>query len=61
MEQIARSAAVSVPTVFAYFGSKQEILLEKLREADHRAISAARQRIPSWTTRSTPFAISSVA
>lgn len=46
MEQIARSAAVSVPTVFAYFGSKQEILLEKLREADHRAISAARRRIP---------------
>lgn len=46
IEQIARSAAVSVPTVFAYFGSKQEILLEKLREADHRAISAARRRIP---------------
>nr|WP_243434678.1 TetR/AcrR family transcriptional regulator [Pseudomonas sp. 30_B] len=48
MEQIARQAAVSVPTVFAYFGSKQEILLEKLREADHRAIAEARQRAPEF-------------
>ncbi|WP_176508043.1 MULTISPECIES: TetR/AcrR family transcriptional regulator [Pseudomonas] len=45
MEQIARLAAVSVPTVFAYFGSKQEILLEKLREADHRAVAEARKRL----------------
>ena len=45
MEQIARLAAVSVPTVFAYFGSKQEILLEKLREADHRAVAEARRRL----------------
>lgn len=48
MEQIARLAAVSVPTVFAYFGSKQEILLEKLREADHRAIAEARRRAPGF-------------
>lgn len=48
MEQIARQAAVSVPTVFAYFGSKQEILLEKLREADHRAIAEARRRAPEF-------------
>lgn len=48
MEQIARLAAVSVPTVFAYFGSKQEILLEKLREADHRAIAEARRRAPEF-------------
>ncbi|HEN8711092.1 MULTISPECIES: TetR/AcrR family transcriptional regulator [Pseudomonas] len=48
MEQIARLAAVSVPTVFAYFGSKQEILLEKLREADHRAVTQARRRLPEF-------------
>jgi len=48
MEQIARLAAVSVPTVFAYFGSKQEILLEKLREADHRAVAEARRRLPEF-------------
>lgn len=48
MEQIARLAAVSVPTVFAYFGSKQEILLEKLREADHRAVTEARRRLPEF-------------
>ncbi|MEE1920451.1 helix-turn-helix domain-containing protein [Pseudomonas sp. 148P] len=48
MEQIARLAAVSVPTVFAYFGSKQEILLEKLREADHRAVAEARRRAPEF-------------
>ncbi|NVK41501.1 MAG: TetR/AcrR family transcriptional regulator [Oceanospirillaceae bacterium] len=43
MEQIARAAGVSVPTVFAYFGSKQEILLEMLREADRQAFSDTRQ------------------
>jgi AcrR family transcriptional regulator len=48
MEQIARLAAVSVPTVFAYFGSKQEILLEKLREADHRAVAEARGRLAQF-------------
>ncbi|NIE72881.1 TetR/AcrR family transcriptional regulator [Pantoea sp. Ap-967] len=50
MEQIARLAAVSVPTVFAYFGSKQEILLEKLREADHRAVAQVRQRLAEFDT-----------
>lgn len=48
MEQIARTAAVSVPTVFAYFGSKQEILLEKLHAADRRAIAEARARIGEY-------------
>ncbi|MCS2149967.1 TetR/AcrR family transcriptional regulator [Scandinavium manionii] len=48
MEQIARTAAVSVPTVFAYFGSKQEILLEKLHAADRRAIAEARERIAQY-------------
>lgn len=38
VEQIARQAGVSVPTVFKYFGSKQEIILEMLKEADRRAI-----------------------
>ncbi|MDH2435466.1 helix-turn-helix domain containing protein [Pokkaliibacter sp. MBI-7] len=38
VEQIAREAGVSSPTVFKYFSSKQEILLEMLREQDHKAI-----------------------
>lgn len=38
VEQIARQAGVSVPTVFKYFGSKQEIILEMLKEADRRAL-----------------------
>lgn len=38
VEQIAKAAGVSVPTVFKYYGSKQEILLEMLKEADRRAI-----------------------
>ncbi|MFK0270448.1 TetR/AcrR family transcriptional regulator [Pseudomonas asiatica] len=45
IEQIAKAAGVSAPTVFAYFNSKQEIVLETLREADARAIVATRQRI----------------
>lgn len=38
VEQIARSAGVSAPTVFKYFNSKQEILLEMIREADRHAV-----------------------
>lgn len=38
IEQIAKVAGVSAPTVFKYFGSKQEIILEMIREADQRAI-----------------------
>ena len=38
VEEIAREAGVSSPTVFKYFSSKQEILLEMLREQDHKAI-----------------------
>ncbi|MBK4992418.1 TetR/AcrR family transcriptional regulator [Pseudomonas sp. S37] len=45
IEQIAKAAGVSAPTVFAYFKSKQEILLETLREADARAVIATRQCI----------------
>ncbi|WP_317663213.1 helix-turn-helix domain-containing protein [Pseudomonas sp. KU43P] len=45
IEQIAKAAGVSAPTVFAYFNSKQEIVLETLRESDARAMVATRQRI----------------
>ena len=45
IEQIAKAAGVSPPTVFAYFNSKQEIVLETLREADARAMVVTRQRI----------------
>jgi len=38
IEQIARHAGVSAPTVFKYFNSKQAIILEMLREADRRAV-----------------------
>ena len=42
IEQIAREAGVSAPTVFKYFGSKQEILLEMLQKADEGALEDAR-------------------
>jgi AcrR family transcriptional regulator len=46
IEQIAGQAGVSAPTVFKYFGNKQEILLEILREADQRALRDTRSLIP---------------
>lgn len=42
IEQIAREAGVSAPTVFKYFGSKQEIILEMLQKADETALQEAR-------------------
>lgn len=45
IEQIAQEAGVSAPTVFKYFGSKHEILVEMLQEGDARAISDARAHI----------------
>lgn len=45
IEQIARSAGVSAPTVFKYFNSKQEILLEMIREADRHAVLDLRDQI----------------
>jgi AcrR family transcriptional regulator len=45
IEQIAQEAGVSAPTVFKYFGSKQEILLEMLQKGDERALREARERI----------------
>lgn len=46
IEQIANQAGVSAPTVFKYFGNKQEIILEILRAADQRALQDTRQLIP---------------
>lgn len=48
VEQIAKVAGVSAPTVFKYFGSKQEIILEMLKEADRRAIFDTRQAVLSF-------------
>lgn len=45
IEQIASQAGVSAPTVFKYFGNKQEIILEILHHADQRAIIDTRSRI----------------
>ncbi len=45
VEQIAREAGVSAPTVFKYFNSKQEILLEMIREADQHAVLDLRDQI----------------
>jgi len=48
IEQIAREAQVSSPTVFNYFGSKQEILLELLVQADGRAVQESRERLADY-------------
>lgn len=45
IEQIAGQAGVSPPTVFKYFGNKQEIILEILHHADQRAITDTRSLI----------------
>lgn len=45
IEQIAREAGVSPPTVFKYFGSKQEIVLEMLQKADETALREAREHM----------------
>ncbi|OPA90973.1 TetR family transcriptional regulator [Pseudomonas fluorescens] len=45
IEQIASQAGVSPPTVFKYFGNKQEIILEILHHADQRAITDTRSLI----------------
>jgi AcrR family transcriptional regulator len=45
IEQIANQAGVSAPTVFKYFGNKQEIILEILRDADQRALKDTRSQI----------------
>ncbi|WP_416425149.1 helix-turn-helix domain-containing protein [Pseudomonas sp. App30] len=45
IEQIAREAGVSVPTVFKYFGSKQEIVLEMLNQEDPSSLSETCERM----------------
>ena len=49
IEQIAREAQVSPPTVFNYFGSKQEILLELLVQADGRAVRESRAQLANYS------------
>ncbi|HBO6052655.1 TetR/AcrR family transcriptional regulator [Pseudomonas aeruginosa] len=48
VEQIAVQAGVSTPTVFNYFGSKQDILLAMMERADQRAVSDARLQMPAF-------------
>ncbi|WP_043310456.1 TetR/AcrR family transcriptional regulator [Pseudomonas sp. ML96] len=48
VEQVAVQAGVSTPTVFNYFGSKQDILLALMERADQQALSDARQQMPSF-------------
>lgn len=48
VEQIAGRAGVSTPTVFNYFGNKQEILLALVEHADQQAITNARLEIPDF-------------
>lgn len=49
IEQIARTANVSAPTVFNYFGTKQEIILEALKSADQRALRQIKQQVAGMT------------
>ncbi|MBJ9974189.1 TetR/AcrR family transcriptional regulator [Pseudomonas sp. S75] len=49
IEQIARTACVSAPTVFNYFGTKQEIILEALKSADQHALSSVKRTIAQMT------------
>ncbi|WP_434597883.1 TetR/AcrR family transcriptional regulator [Pseudomonas sp. R4-83] len=48
VEQIAAAAGVSSPTVFNYFGSKQEILFALVDRADREAINRARSQRPKF-------------
>jgi len=48
VEQIAVQAGVSTPTVFNYFGAKQDILLALMGRADQRALTDARQQMPTF-------------
>lgn len=48
VEQIATRTGVSTPTVFNYFGSKQEILLAVVEQANQVAVSDARLSLPDF-------------
>jgi AcrR family transcriptional regulator len=47
VEQIAERAGVSAPTVFNYFGSKQEILFALAARADSLGLSEANEQLPA--------------
>jgi len=48
VEQIAANAGTSIPTLFKYFPSKQDILFALLGETDQRALQDARRRMPDF-------------
>ncbi|OLS62309.1 TetR/AcrR family transcriptional regulator [Pseudomonas putida] len=48
VEQIAGQVGVSTPTVFNYFGTKQDILLALMERADQRALSDSREQMPAF-------------
>lgn len=48
VEQIALQAGVSTPTVFNYFGAKQDILLALMDRADQRALTDAKLKMPAF-------------
>ena len=48
VEQIAERTGVSIPTVFNYFGSKQDILLAVVEQADLRAVNDAQLSMPAF-------------
>ena len=48
VEQIAAAAGVSPPTVFNYFGNKQEILFALVDKADRSAIHDVRSRMATF-------------
>lgn len=48
VEQIAETAGVSSPTVFNYFGSKQEILFALVDRADRSAIHDVRSQMATF-------------
>lgn len=47
VEQIAARAGVSAPTVFNYFGSKQDILFALALRADTQGLNEARAELPA--------------
>lgn len=48
VEQIAASASVSPPTVFNYFGNKQEILFALVERAHRRGVDEARVQMATF-------------
>lgn len=48
VEQIAAAAGVSTPTVFNYFGNKQEILFALIDRADRSAVDDARSQMAKY-------------